>query len=100
VLFRSLLSIFLVGVQYAFFDLLPLGFMDGGDLWRWKRGVWLALYGGVLFAFCHLFLNPSASDVQALQRNGVQVLGALMALWGGATLALWLAFPFRLRQRR
>jgi hypothetical protein len=94
------LSMFLMTLQGVFFALLPLSLMDGGDIWKWRKGVWLAFFGVVLFLFHHTVLNPDGSDVQALQQNGVQTLALLMGVFGLATLALWLLFPVRLGRRR
>jgi hypothetical protein len=94
-----LLTAFLLGLEGVFFALIPLAFTDGGQLWNWRKSVWLAFFGVVLFCFYHLVLNPNASDVRALQQNGVQTLLALVILLGMATLILWLLFPFRLRRR-
>jgi hypothetical protein len=90
------LTIFLISLQGVFFALIPLAFTDGGDIWTWKRSVWLAFFAVVLFCFYHFVLNPNASDVRALQQNGVRTLLALVALFGTATLILWALFPLRL----
>jgi len=94
------LTIFLITLQGVFFALLPLTITEGGHIWRWRKGLWLAFFGVVLFLFHHVVLNPDSSDVQALQQNGVQTLLLLIAVFGLATLLLWLLFPFRLRRQR
>jgi hypothetical protein len=93
------LTVFLLTLQGVFFALLPLTVTDGGELWSWRKGQWLAFYVVVLFLFHHVVLNPDASDVQALRQNGVQTLWVLIGTYGLATLLLWLWFPFRLRRR-
>jgi hypothetical protein len=60
----------------------------------------LAFFAVVLFCFYHFVLNPNASDVRALQQNGVQTLLALVAIFGIATFVLWVLFPFRLRRAK
>jgi len=94
------LTIFLISLQGVFFALFPLAVTDGGDIWSWKRGVWFACFSIVFFCFYHFVLNPNASDVQALQQNGVQTLLILIAVFGLATLILWLLLPFRLGHKR
>jgi hypothetical protein len=94
------LTAFLISLQGVFFALFPLAFTDGGHIWRWKRGVWFGFFLVVFFCFYHFVLNPDASDVQALQQNGVQTLLILIAVFGLATLTLWLLFPFRLARKR
>lgn len=93
------LTIFLISLQGVFFELLPLALTDGADIWSWKRGVWFVFFSFVFFCFYHFLLNPNASDVQALQQNGVQTLLILIVVFGLATFTLWLLFPFRLRRK-
>jgi hypothetical protein len=95
-----LLTIFLIGLQGVFFSLFPLATTDGGDIWRWRRGVWVVFFSVVFFCFHHLLLNPNAAGVQALQQNGVRTLLILIRVFGLGTLALWLLFPFRLGRLR
>jgi len=94
------LTIFLITLQGVFFALLPLTVTEGGHIWSWRRGLWLAFFVVVLFMFHHVVLNPDGSDVQALQQNGVQTLLLLIGIFGLATLLLWLLFPFRLGRQR
>ncbi len=94
------LTIFLISLQGVFFKLIPLSVTEGGDVWSWRKGAWLTLFGIVFFFFVHFVLNPHSSDVQALQQNGIQTLVILIAVFGLATIILWLLFPFRLRRKR
>jgi hypothetical protein len=95
-----LLTVFLMALQEVFFELFPLALTEGGDIWSWRKGVWVAGFTTVFFCFYHFLLNPNASDVQALQQNGVQTLLILIGVFGLATLLLWLLLPFRLRRKR
>jgi hypothetical protein len=94
------LTIFLISLQGVFFELFPLAITDGGDILSWRKGVWIAFFSVVFFCFYHFLLNPNASDVQALQQNGVRTLLILIAVFGLSTIALWLLFPFRLRRKK
>jgi len=86
------LNVFAISLQGVLFELIPLDVMDGSDLWKWKKGLWFLLFFAAFFGFTHIFLNPSGQDVQALQQNGVRTLLVIMAVYGLATLGLWLAF--------
>jgi len=94
------LTIFLISLQEVFFQLFPLAMTEGGDIWSWRRGVWFVFFTVVFFCFYHFLLNPNASDVQALQQNGVQTLLILILFFGLATSTLWLLFPYRLGRKR
>lgn len=95
-----LLTIFLISLQEVFFQLFPLAITEGGDIWSWRRGIWFVFFGVVFFCFYHFLLNPNASDVQALQQNGVQTLLILIMIFGLITSALWLLFPYRLGRKK
>jgi hypothetical protein len=93
------LTVFLLSLQGVFFQLFPLTLTEGGDLWLWKKSLWLIFFSIVAFCFYHFVLNPNAAEVQALQQNGVQTLWILIGSFGLATFALWLLFPVRLSRR-
>jgi hypothetical protein len=94
------LTAFLIALEGVFFALIPVAFTDGGQIWGWRKSLWFAFFLVVLFCFYHFLLNPQASNVQALQQNGVRTLLVLIAVFGGATLLLWILFPFRLRRAK
>ncbi len=94
------LTAFLIALEGVFFALIPVAFTDGGHLWAWRKSLWFTFFFVVLFCFYHFLLNPQASNVQALQQNGVRTLLVLIAVFGGATLLLWILFPFRLRRAK
>lgn len=87
-----LLNVFLIILSGVLFELLPLDIFDGSSLWKWRKGFWFLLFFPVFFTFTHLFLNPSGSSVQSLQQNSMRTLLAVMAVYGAATLILWLIF--------
>ena len=94
------LTIFLICLQGVFFQMFPLAITDGGDIWNWKKGIWFGFFSIVTFCFYHFLLNPNASEVQALQQNGVQTLLLLIGVFGLVTFTLWLLLPFRLGRKR
>ncbi|MGB3906082.1 MAG: hypothetical protein WBB22_14315 [Anaerolineae bacterium] len=94
------LTVFLISLQGVFFALIPLAFTDGGRIWDWSKSVWFAFFTVVFFGFYHFLLNPNASDVRALQQNGVQTVLMLIVVFGLATIILWMLFPLRLRGKR
>jgi len=87
-----LLTAFLISLQGVIFELIPLEIFDGSDLWKWRKGVWLLFFAVVFFSFFHFMLNPSGSDIQALQQNSIKTLMIVMAIFGLITLSAWLVF--------
>ncbi|HUV16216.1 MAG TPA: hypothetical protein VMW28_06615, partial [Pelolinea sp.] len=92
------LTIFLIGLQGVLFELIPMDFFDGGDLWKWNKSLWLLFFSVVFFCFFHVMLNPNASDIQALQQNGVKTLLLVMGIFGFLTFLLWFAFKFQVKK--
>lgn len=94
------LTVFVIILEGVFFALIPLAFTDGGHIWDWCKSVWFVFFAVVFFGFYHFLLNPNASDVRALQQNGVQTVLMLTVVFGFATIILWMLFPLRLRGKR
>jgi parallel beta-helix repeat protein len=84
------LNIFTISVQGVLFELLPLSVCEGRNIWDWNKLLWFGFFGVSVFTFLHTFLNPDTPDLQALRQNGVQILLMAMAVYGLATLFLWL----------
>lgn len=95
------LMVFVLCLQGVAFSLIPLSIFDGSAIWHWRKPIWLAFFGGAMFVFYHVLVNPSLSDATALRQNSLRTLLIVMAVYGLATLALWIVLPFRaqLRQR-
>jgi len=92
------LTAFIISLQGVLFELIPLDIFDGSDLWRWRKGIWILFFSIVFFLFFHLMLNPSGSDIQALQQNSVQTLITVMAVFGLVTLIAWIISARYLRE--
>lgn len=95
------LSVFVICLQGVTFALIPLSIFDGSAIWQWRKGYWMAFFAITAFLFYHILINPSMSDIGALQQNGLRTLLIVMAVFGLATLVLWIVLPFRiwLRER-
>lgn len=92
------LTAFIISLQGVLFELIPLDIFDGSNLWRWRKGIWILFFSIVFFLFFHLMLNPSGSDIQALQQNSVQTLLTVMAMFGLVTLIAWIISARYLRE--
>lgn len=89
-----LLTIFIISLQEVFFSLVPISFLHGGEIWKWRKLYWIVLSTSVFFLFYHLILNPGFEDVEFLRQNSVQTILVLYIIFGTVTLALWYFFPF------
>jgi hypothetical protein len=98
ILDSALAITFVSGLESVAFGLIPMKFLDGNDLFTWRKGVWAALWGGALLWFSVVILHPALSTYGQLTGTGavwfVLLFSTLMVL----ALTTW-AF-FRLRDAR
>ena len=86
----ALLTIFLVAVQFALIELLPLGSTAGHAWFSRSRIVWGGVFGVAMFAALHTLFNPNRAGLDALRNPGLLPLGAFVAAYSGITLVAWL----------
>lgn len=88
-------TLFIVGLQYAFFELIPLDVLDGSILWNQKKWNWYVAWGLLMaptaFGIYHFALNPNTSEVRDLMQSNVGSLAWVLAILGIAVISLrWL----------
>jgi hypothetical protein len=84
--------VFVAGLESAFFNMIPIDFMDGAEIARWNRLVWAAVFGGSGFLFWHLLLNQNKSYLAAFAETKVIAAFAIVAMFSVATVVLWTYF--------
>src|SRR4051794_4686569 len=98
ILDSALAITFVSGLESVAFGLIPMTFLDGHDLFTWRKGVWAAMWGGALLWFSVVIVHPALSTYGELTGTGaiwfVLLFSTLMVL----ALTTW-AF-FRLRDAR
>jgi hypothetical protein len=91
----ALVTIFVAGIEGAFYAMIPITFMDGATVFEWSKGVWAGVFGTATFLFWHLLLNQNDAYLAALSQTRVKVALGLVLLYGGLTMATWLFFKLR-----
>jgi hypothetical protein len=88
---------FVAGLQTLVFALVPLRFLEGHNLVRWRRGLWAAVQGLAIFAFLQLLVRPGA----AYGRHSGSVVAIVIVFvgFGAASVAFWGFFARRDRIR-
>jgi hypothetical protein len=86
------LSLFLVAIETAFFEMVPLTATMGSEIFRWNPLVWFGSFLPVLFLFMHSLLNPNGEYLEAFEHTNLQVLSAMIVILGALTAALWIYF--------
>lgn len=85
-----LLAMFLVALQFALFEMLPIGGLAGRLWFAQNRLTWGVCFGAIAFAALHTLFNPGRAGFDALRNASLLPLGAFVAAYSGIALAAWL----------
>ncbi len=88
-----------MGVEGLLFALIPLEFLDGSKLARWRRPLWLVLYGAVVLVFVHTVLDPRAQYLRPSSRGALAGVLFLFVAFGALSIVVWTYFRHFSRQR-
>jgi hypothetical protein len=61
ILDSALAITFVSALESVAFGLIPMTFLDGADLFRWRKGLWAAMWGGALLWFAVVIMQPALS---------------------------------------
>ena len=89
------LLIFIVALQTAFFQMIPLGVTCGGEIYRWNRLLWAILFACMTFVLAHTQLNPGEAALDIFNQVEIQILTSGLALLVLTTLSIWAYFRRR-----
>jgi hypothetical protein len=90
-------AVFVAGLESVFFGLIPLSFMDGETLLRWRKPIWMTLFAVVAFMFWHVLLNKDSQYAAAFGGQSTRIMIALLGVFTALTLVSY--FYFRARRR-
>jgi hypothetical protein len=96
----ALLTTFLIAVQFALVNMLPLGTRTGSVWLARQRLLWAGVFAVVVFGALHTIFNPNRIGLDALRNPGLLPLGAILTIYSGVTLVAWLLTnESRIRER-
>jgi hypothetical protein len=61
ILDSALAITFVSALESVAFGLIPMTFLDGADLFRWRKGLWTLMWGGSLLWFSVVIMRPALS---------------------------------------
>jgi hypothetical protein len=87
-----LLLVFAAGIQTAFFEMLPVGFLHGRNIFQVNRVIWVIMFGVLGAIFLQTMLNPEGSFINAFQSQNMVLLAFLVTLFCIASTVIWIYF--------
>lgn len=88
------LSLFVVAMETAFFEMVPLQWTMGSQIFRWNPLVWVLGFIPVTFAFAHTLLNPNGEYLDAFEHTPVLVLTIVTVVLTLLLVGIWAFFYF------
>ncbi len=89
VLFDLSNLLFVLLVEDAFFELLPLPYLAGGTIFHWKKWVWLVQFVTVLFFLFATLFNPQGTINSLLETPPTMVALTLLGCYAVGVFVLW-----------
>jgi hypothetical protein len=84
------LAMFVMAIQTAFYEMIPITPTIGTKVFRWNPLVWWLTFIPVGFVFAHTILNPNSDFLGAFQTNNVRFLAVSIALLMSLVFTLWM----------
>jgi hypothetical protein len=90
-----LVAVFIIGLEGLVFTLVPLIFMDGYKVFRWKWWAWGITFTIVLALFIHLIINKDGEIKEAVGNANVIMMFGLTGASLVLSFVIWLYFLIR-----
>jgi hypothetical protein len=98
ILDSMLAIIFVSSLESVCFGLIPMSFLDGNDLYVWKKPLWAAMWGTALLWFAIAIMHPALNTYNHVTSRGAIVFGLLFGSLMLIALSTW--GYFRVRELR
>jgi hypothetical protein len=90
----ALAAIVVAALEAVAFGLMPLRFMPGYVIYRWRRPLWAVLWLLSLFGFIHILIGPNAGYLSDLSVPALLAAMGVFALFGAISVGFWAYFRF------
>ena len=91
----ALATLFVAGLEGLLFELVPLRFLRGEKVYKWRRGVWTLLFLAAAFCFAYILLNPATGYLGSTHISPLIPAVILFVTFGVASVLFWGYFRFR-----
>lgn len=90
----ALAAIVVAALEAVAFGLMPLRFMPGYIIYRWRRPIWAVLWGLSLFGFIHILVGPNTGYLSDLSPEALLAALGVFAFFGAVSILFWAYFRF------
>ncbi|MGH2407797.1 MAG: FGLLP motif-containing membrane protein [Candidatus Limnocylindrales bacterium] len=90
-----LATIVVAGVEGALFELIPMRFLPGEQIFGWRRPVWAVLFVVSAFAFVAVLINPASGYLTNTRTVPLAVTVILFVAFAVFSVAFWAYFRYR-----
>lgn len=90
-----LAALVVAGIEGIALGLVPLRYLQGELILRWKRSVWAVLYAIGIFGFLHVVLGPGSAYLVRPDQVSFLTAAALFVGFGLVSVLFWGYFRFR-----
>jgi hypothetical protein len=91
----ALATIFVAGLEGLLFELVPLRFLRGEVVYKWRRSVWALIFLVAAFLFAWIMLQPSVGYLGSTRTSPLLPAIALFVAFGVFSVVFWGYFRFR-----
>lgn len=91
----GLATIFVGGLEGLLFELVPLRFLRGERVYKWRRSAWFILFSAAAFCFAFILLNPATGYLGSTRISPLVPAVMLFVSFGVVSVLFWAYFRFR-----
>jgi hypothetical protein len=90
----ALAAIVVAALEAVAFGLMPLRFMPGYVIYRWRRPIWAVLWLLSLFGFIHILIGPNTGYLSDLSVEALLAAAGVFVVFGLISVGFWAYFRF------
>lgn len=88
------LALFVVAIETAFFEMMPLALTSGAQMFRWNPLLWAIVFLPIFFIASHTLFNPEGEYLAAFGETPVLLLTGAAIILTSLLVWFWALFRF------
>jgi hypothetical protein len=88
------LALFVVAIETAFFEMIPLALTSGSRLFRWNPLLWGVVFMPIVFVASHTIFNPEGEYLSAFTETPILLLVGAAIILASILVWFWALFRF------